>query len=596
VETVSQLEAGFWDLLEAFQVVSTELARFKNVEAVADGALGLALELTKSSVAFIGLVDDAGEPKRVFSRAVDPAEALPPDEIERIVAATAVPPAQAGTAEAAWSRSANPGARAFRSYCGQPLMARGKVIGMMGVSSANGYTAAQRRAFAVFANQVAAALEISQFEERRQEMIDALINVRAELDRSERQRLINQEHAQSAARVERAHETAVAALIEVSLHARSEHSLADFYRRLTASIAELVGAGKILFWQLNGEGMLAAIPGAYGVDDDFVERLYPAPCTPDRDDLPSQVVFHDQSFRASRKDESGEFGYVLDALKVDDAIAVAWRAGNLRLGLVAAYDSQRPEGFSREDCWVLQKVGLAAGLVWQLKYADADLKKTVERLQKVDSARQLLLKNVSTAVDRTRRKFASELHDDALQKLTAAELKLQRLRDPNGQNDAMVGETYALLTETEAALRRMLFEVRPPALELPGGFEETVRDRIGMLRSLTGIECEVEVELPDELSYELKSIVFRQVAEALTNVEKHAAATHVQVSVRATSGAVHGLVVDNGRGFVVAERDRLPGHLGLLALNERSLLVGGWTKIESEPGLGTRVEFWIPVT
>ena len=43
------------------------------------------------------------------------------------------------------------------------------------------------------------------------------------------------------------------------------------------------------------------------------------------------------------------------------------------------------------------------------------------------------------------------------------------------------------------------------------------------------------------------------------------------------------------------ERDRLPGHLGLLALNERSLLAGGWTRIESEPGLGTRIEFWMPI-
>jgi len=66
------------------------------------------------------------------------------------------------------------------------------------------------------------------------------------------------------------------------------------------------------------------------------------------------------------------------------------------------------------------------------------------------------------------------------------------------------------------------------------------------------------------------------------------------VSVRRVDGAVHGLVVDNGRGFVVSERDHLPGHLGLLALNERALLAGGWAKIVSEPGVGTTVEFWMP--
>ncbi|MGH7763743.1 MAG: GAF domain-containing protein, partial [Candidatus Dormibacteraceae bacterium] len=482
VEAVGELEAGFWDLLEAFQSVSAELSRFKNVEDVAEGAVGLALKLTKSSLGFIGLVDESGQRTRVFSGAADAADSLPKDEIERIVAAAALPSTpDASSTDPMWDQYTKPGERVFRSYCGQPLQVGGKVLGTIGVSSPNGYTAAQRRAFAVFANQVAAALEIAQLEERRQDMVDALINLRAEVDRSERQRLITEERAQSVERVEKAHETAVAALLAVSVHTRGGDSIEDFYLRLTASIAELVGAGKILFWQLNENGTLTAIPGAHGVDDAFVARLYPSPCTPEGNDLTSRVVYRDQVFGASRKEESAEFGYVLDALNVDDAIAVAWRAGDQRLGLVAAYDSRRPEGFSGEDSWVLQKVGLAAGLVWQLKYAEADLKKTVERLQKVDSARQLLLKNVSTAVDGTRRRFASELHDDALQKLTAAELTLQRLQNANGQNDAMIGETQSLLAQTESALRRMLFEVRPPALELPGGFEETLRDRIAML-------------------------------------------------------------------------------------------------------------------
>lgn len=92
----------------------------------------------------------------------------------------------------------------------------------------------------------------------------------------------------------------------------------------------------------------------------------------------------------------------------------------------------------------------------------------------------------------------------------------------------------------------------------------------------------------------IPAIVFRQVAEAVTNVEKHAAATRVEVKVSVLDGGIHGIVVDNGRGFVVSERDHLPGHLGLLSLTERALLAGGWCKISSEPGAGSKVEFWIP--
>ncbi|HKV88968.1 MAG TPA: GAF domain-containing protein [Candidatus Dormibacteraeota bacterium] len=594
METVRS-DAGLWDLLDSFQSVSRELTKLNDVPAVAEAALQLALELTESAVAFIGLVDASGEPTQVYSRTADSTDSLPREEIERIVAATAAPAAPAAnTIELNWSRYTNPGARVFRSYCGQPLVAGGNTIGMIGVASPSGYKAAQRRAFGVFANQVAAAVQIALLEERRKEMVDALVNLRADLDRSERERLVNQERVESAERVERAHEAAVEALLAVSVHARTGHTLNDFYRRLTTSIATLVQAEKVLFWQV-GEGTLAPIRGSHGIDDAFLSPLRPVPCAPDRDDLASRVVFHDHVFRASRDDAAGDFASALDTLNVPDALAVSWRAGDQRLGLVAAYHSRRTGGFTREDGWVLQKAGLAAGLVWQLRHAETDLKKTVERLEKIDAARQLLLKNVSTEVDKTRRRLAAELHDDALQKLTAAELKLQRLRERNGSGDTILDDAQDLLTQTEDALRRVLFEVRPPALELPGGFEETIRDRITILRSVSGAEVELDLDVPDELDYQLKSMLFRQVVEAVTNIEKHAAATRVQVSLHLAEGAVHGRVTDNGKGFVVAERDHLPGHLGLLALNERSVLAGGWTRITSEPGIGTTVEFWMPI-
>jgi signal transduction histidine kinase len=574
METVSELEAGFWEQFEAFQSVSLELAGYRELDQVAERALDLALALTKSSTAFIALVDEHGARQRVYSRSATPSESLPDSEIEKLVDGPDRP---------------DPGLNS--SFCGQTLQAGGTTIGMIGVVNRSGFTAVQRRAFSLFANQLAAAIEIARLHERRQEMVDALINLRAELDRSEEQRLLNEERARSTERLEHAHELAVEALLAVSVHARLGHNLTDFYRRLTATVAQLVGADKVLFWQLNDNQTLTAIPGAHGIEEAFLARLYPVPCEPDGDDLTSRVVYRDYIYRASRADADPEAIRVLDALGVTTAISVPWRAGDHRLGLVAAYDSRHPEGFSREDTWVLHKAGLAAGLVAQLRQAETDLKKTVERLQKVDSARQLLLKNASEAADKIRHRFASELHDDALQKLTAAELHLARVTSTRLEP---IAEAQGLLLQAENALRKLLFEVRPPSLELPGGFEETIRDRLQILRSLTGIEADAELDLPDDIAYELKSTVFRQVAEAITNVEKHSGATRVEVVVKVLDGGIYGLIVDNGRGFVVAERDHLPGHVGLLSLNERALLTGGWCKISSEPGAGSRVEFWIP--
>jgi signal transduction histidine kinase len=583
VETVSQLDAGFWEQFEAFQSVSVDLGRLRDLDEVVERALDLAVELTKSPVAFIALVDDNGGRRQVYSRAANPSRALPEDEIERLFE---------GASNGARPSTARPDEPVLGSFLGQPLQAGGRTIGMIGVVDGPGYTGVQRRAFSMFANQLAAAIEIARLHQRRQEMVDALVNLRADLDRSEAQRLLSEERARSTERLERAHELAVEALLAVSVHARLGQTLTDFYRRLTVTVAQLVGAEKVLFWQLNEDRTLTPIPGAYGIDQAFLSRLYPARCEPERDDLTSRVVYKDFVYRAARADADPESTRVLDALGVNTAISVPWRAGDTRLGLVAAYESRQPEGFSREDTWVLHKAGLAAGLVWQLRHAEADLKKTVDRLQKVDSARQLLLKNASTAADKIRRRLATELHDDALQKLTAAELHLQRV---TAKQLAPIDEAQSLLHQAEESLRRLLSEVRPPALELPGAFEESIRDRLLMLRSLTGVEARAELHLPDEVPYEIKSVVFRQMAEAITNVEKHAAATHVDVIVNTQDGGIRGLVADNGRGFVVAERDHLPGHVGLLSLNEHALLAGGWCKISSEPGQGSTVEFWIPI-
>ena len=560
------------------------MAGAQGIAQSADQALQLALELTGASVAFIGLFDDAGNRQQVYSRAADPGRSLDGDEIDRLFAA-------AGASGSARKAARVPD-RGLNAYCGIPLKAGGNVIGMIGVAGGNVYTVVQRGALAILANQVAAAMEISRLQQRRQELVGALVNLRADLDRSEKQRVLSEERAQAALRLERAHELAIQALLAVSTQARTGATFSAFYRGLTESVAELVGADKVLFWELNENRTLTPIRGAHGIDDQFIARLYPAPAEPFGNDLTSQVVYKDFVFRAAitEGDEDTPYRAVLDVLGVSSAISVPWRAGNRRLGVVAAYDSRAAEGFSVEDAWVLQMAGLAAGLVWQLKLAETDLTRTVNRLQKVDEARQLLLKNMSTAVDKARRRFASELHDDALQKLTAAELQLARATE----NSTPVTDARALLEQAEQALRKLLFEVRPPALEVPGGFEETIRDRVTIMRRMTGIEAEIDLALPDEQPYEIKSIIFRQVSEALANVEKHAAATRVQLRIRVQDGGIHGEVIDDGRGFVVNERDHLPGHLGLLALRERALLAGGWCEVTSEPGNGTRVEFWVP--
>jgi signal transduction histidine kinase len=92
------------------------------------------------------------------------------------------------------------------------------------------------------------------------------------------------------------------------------------------------------------------------------------------------------------------------------------------------------------------------------------------------------------------------------------------------------------------------------------------------------------------------ALVFKNISEALTNVEKHAHATRVSVSAHTADSGIRVVIADDGKGFVVAETMYVPGHMGLVAIRERSQLAGGRCRIESEPGAGARVEFWVPLS
>ena len=83
--------------------------------------------------------------------------------------------------------------------------------------------------------------------------------------------------------------------------------------------------------------------------------------------------------------------------------------------------------------------------------------------------------------------------------------------------------------------------------------------------------------------------------EALINVRKHAAAHRVEVFLENRDEGFLTRVADDGIGFVPAAQELgRPGHLGLSALHERAEIAGGWCRIESSPGAGTIVEFWLP--
>jgi two-component system sensor histidine kinase UhpB len=94
------------------------------------------------------------------------------------------------------------------------------------------------------------------------------------------------------------------------------------------------------------------------------------------------------------------------------------------------------------------------------------------------------------------------------------------------------------------------------------------------------------------LSDEAELAIYRVAQESLTNVARHAAATHVELSLEPGAGSVVLSVSDDGRGM--AEAGASNGHGGLRGMRERALLVGGALAIKQARTGGVEVRLEVP--
>ncbi|HEX3507112.1 MAG TPA: sensor histidine kinase [Candidatus Dormibacteraeota bacterium] len=399
----------------------------------------------------------------------------------------------------------------------------------------------------------------------------------------------------AAASLENAQQAAFVALRAVSSYSDKTGDISEFFSGLAETLAGLVKARRVAFWHLGPRRVLTVQPKPYGFPARSPIHAMRIRTSLDQNNIAERAVFQDElELVGGTVPELDALWSAcgLDGLK--NSIAVSWRAGDRRLGTLVAYDSRR--GFTPEDAWVLRVAAMATGMMWQYREAEQKLDTTAERLEQAATARRQLLGNIAAGGDEARRRFASALHDDSLQLLTAAELQLERIQsDSQASKPAHLEQLKATLKQVEESLRRLLLNVSPQAIEVPLGLDEAIRTRLESLRSRAGIETDIDLRLPSQLPASIEAVVFKNVSEALTNVEKHALATRIEVAAYPADGGLRVVVRDDGKGFVVAESMYLPGHLGLTAIRERAQLAGGRCRIESEPGAGARVEFWVPI-
>jgi len=227
----------------------------------------------------------------------------------------------------------------------------------------------------------------------------------------------------------------------------------------------------------------------------------------------------------------------------------------------------------------------------------------VTDLERVERERRHLLGQLITAQEEERRRLAGDLHDDAVQSLTAARMHLSileqvvdRLGDDAGKVVPALAQVRENLEQGLVAARTFLFNLRPPLLD-SAGLEPALRQQLAKLAERNGCKTEVTWLLEERLDRDLEMVAFRVVQEALANVAKHAEASTVRLWGEREGSMVVIAVADDGVGFdpqTASERAAATGHLGLRSMAERIQTAGGRLEISSRPHQGTQVVLRLP--
>jgi PAS domain S-box-containing protein len=196
-----------------------------------------------------------------------------------------------------------------------------------------------------------------------------------------------------------------------------------------------------------------------------------------------------------------------------------------------------------------------------------------------------------------RARISREVHDELGQALTGLRLDLSWLRGRLKDRPELAERVHSAVTRIDGTIdtvRRIATELRPSVL-----------DHLGLLAAVEWQAQEFEKRTGMPVRLELSSAhpalddarattVFRILQESLTNVARHAGASHVHIALALGPDVVTLTVADDGRGISDAERTSLRS-LGLVGIRERAIACGGECTIEGRAGQGTTVHARIPL-
>lgn len=218
-------------------------------------------------------------------------------------------------------------------------------------------------------------------------------------------------------------------------------------------------------------------------------------------------------------------------------------------------------------------------------------------LQEAHTQLQAYAERVETlAVAEERNRLSREMHDTLGHRLTVSIVQLEgagRLleRDP-ARAGQMIQTVRSELVDGLADLRQTLAALRNPIVS-GDSLPQALAKLVGDFERAT--QLTIHTDFPETwpaLSEVQALTIYRMAQEALTNIQRHAEARAVHLSLRQQNGSVRIEIEDDGRGFDPVQA--APG-IGLRGMRERALQLQGKVDIKSQPQQGARLTLTLPL-
>ncbi len=256
------------------------------------------------------------------------------------------------------------------------------------------------------------------------------------------------------------------------------------------------------------------------------------------------------------------------------------------------------------ECRVAERTKALGELNRELHLELEERKKTEAALRESESRSHALSTRLLTAQETERRRISTELHEELGHALAYLKIQVGLLQEELRADQAITRAECARLSEfidqTIENVRRLSRDLSPSILEdlgLSAALHWLLDTCVGNHDTQV---TSTAPHLDQLLTPNEQILVYRIVQEALTNVQKHAAATQVRLAIQAQADRLDIAVSDNGRGFrkerVAAQPSGPPcgRGLGMTTMRERAQMLGGTLRVCSEEGKGTQILLALP--